>query len=252
MDNTVFSLLVISSGGAFGGIVLGLTRNTSYQLKLPGGKSINLGFVGDALIGFAASIAVFAFASPILNIDFEHLSTPQELFKALAISLLSGFCGISALNKLSNNFLDKIETVSVGLDNIKELEKSKEYSDRGWFYTDHEKFSSALIYFDQALNIHPENSSAFIGKAYVLKRQGNIQDAFDLMGQLIKVSPEESAAYYNRSCYGYLLKQDKALVLKDLSKAINLFPGCKAMALEDPDFGELRNDPEFKQMVNNV
>lgn len=126
---------------------------------------------------------------------------------------------------------------------------SKAQSDRGWFHVDQGQYLEAIECFDLASAIAITNHSAVIGKAYALKRLDRVNEAYDLMDQLVQRAPAEAGGFYNRACYGNLLKRSALDILNDLRMAITLHAACKAMAASDTDFYNLRSNPEFCALV---
>ena len=62
------------------------------------------------LVGIAAALSIFTIAGSILNISFDKIQEPEEFIKIIALAVLAGFAGISLLQKLSDNLLNKIRS----------------------------------------------------------------------------------------------------------------------------------------------
>ena len=264
-------VLLIFLGGAYGGTVSGILRDRSYKIQWPGGHKFDMGFIGDALVGGAAAISVFAIAGSLLNIDLTKLNEAGEFLKVLAIAIVSGFGGISVLQNLSDNLLKSIEEkvdqqvervdqldeqvelikLQEQIESIKHQERISEFVRTADFYTDNQKYEEALMFYNQALTIDPKNPKALINKGAVLKRMGKVQEAYDIVNQIIDRDPNHQKAWYNRACYGCLLGHDKADVIRDLQKAISLFPQYKVIAANDQDFSRLINEPEFNSLTED-
>ncbi|MCP5141206.1 MAG: hypothetical protein H6980_02495 [Gammaproteobacteria bacterium] len=249
MDITLASALTISAGGAIGGLVLGIAKETSYRIRVIGGKQVELGFIGDAIVGFASAMAFFAFAGPILNIDLTKVTEAHEFIKAIAVSIIAGFGGIGLLQKMTDNLSKQIQQVSSDVEQIKLHEKSSGFLEQALFFRNNNLYEEALLYYDHALKVNPDSKGALLGKGFVLKRLGRINDAWNMVDKLISIEPSHQTAWYNRACYGALLGKEKTQILNDLAKAIELFPTYRSLATKDPDFESLRNDSDFKALT---
>ncbi len=115
-------LFWIVGAGAFGGLVDGLIVKHTYKLKIPylsrkeEGETprwshVELGFVGDILVGATASIAVFVVAGGLFNVNLQEFFTAGETYvRVLALGVLSGFAGIRLLRGLSEKMVEEIAT----------------------------------------------------------------------------------------------------------------------------------------------
>ena len=84
-----------------------------------------------------------------------------------------------------------------------------------------EKYSDAIEYFDQALNLNSIDYESLFHKAFA---QGNLEmyeEAIATLDQHMELDTKSSDAYYNRSLYKYILKKDEE-ALKDVQKAIEI------------------------------
>ena len=62
-------------------------------------------------------------------------------------------------------------------------------------------------------------------------------------------NPDYAVAYYNRSCYKCLAHAQISEILEDLKKAIQLDNAYREMAPLDEDFRSIREEPEFRQLI---
>jgi len=250
MNTTLAALFTVAAGGAFGGVVLGMVRETRYRIHMPGGNKMEIGFFGDALVGIAAALSIFTIAGSILNISFDKLNEPEEFIKIIALSVLAGFAGISLLQKLSENLINKVREINKDVEELKLKEKSSEFLARGEFLANNDQHDEAIEYFDLALSVDSKNELSNICKAMSLKRVGKVQEAYDLMDQIIKGGSNASGAHYNRACYGALLGHNLSSIINDLSKAIEISKWSRKGAATDSDFDSIRDAEDFKELVN--
>jgi adenylate cyclase len=65
----------------------------------------------------------------------------------------------------------------------------------------------------------------------------------------MKAHPEARALHYNLACLEAVQGRREA-ALAALGKALELSPGVAAWARDDEDFARLRDDPEFRLLVD--
>ncbi|MDI6794717.1 MAG: DUF4257 domain-containing protein [bacterium] len=99
------NLWIVISGGAFGGLLHALYLNEN-KLLLPtlrrnGRIYINLGFVGDILLGIGAGLAILLFIAP------------DTMAKQIGLSIVSGFSGGALLGSLMNKLATELEKKKV-------------------------------------------------------------------------------------------------------------------------------------------
>lgn len=246
------SLLIahIMASGAFGGFVFGLFTRNSYKIRLPlTGNLLEVGFIGDLLVGIGASMTVFFLAGSMFGLKFEGALTAETYIKVIALGVLAGFAGIRLLAGMSNRLLDQISELDSRLDRVEKQDKISELLRQAEFLRNNNPERS-LIIFEKALLIDPENEPALIGKAKALRRLNRFDEAISILTQVIQRNPKAERAYYNRACYknlsGGYTKDD---VLADLKTAASLFGFYRDYALDDKDFQSLHEDADFRQIV---
>lgn len=104
-----WALIVIAVSGAFGGFVDGMRATRSYRVRF-GAWSEDWGSVADALVGMAASVAIFAFAESIFGGGRELKDSVSAWFliKIAAWGVLSGYAGTKLLDDLSSKAIQKL------------------------------------------------------------------------------------------------------------------------------------------------
>lgn len=250
MTNSWLAVVIISVSGAFGGIVLGIVNRTNYSICIPGGRTLKLGFFADSLIGCAAALAIFSIAGSIFNIDLTKLDNTQNIIKIVAIGILAGFAGISLLRKLSNNMLNKIDDLDQKIDNLQLDIKSRTFVERGVLQARIKEYESAIEYYDHALEIFPRNTRALINKGFALKKMGQVESALECALEALSIDPVLANAAYNSACYITLLDGPKHKILQHLKVAFKEFPHLKKVANKDSDFDRIREDEDFRCIVD--
>jgi hypothetical protein len=249
-------LLIIGACGGFGGIVFGFTRETSLILRLPFAKKVDLGFIGDMLVGLAASFGVFFVAHSLFGGgDTFDLHNLRENLRLISLSLLSGYAGIKILDSASRRLSEEVENEIVKKSS--EIEKRladvirvQELASRVEFFIRENKFGPAMIGCEEMLKIDPKSELAEILKAKVLAGQGEYKLAIEVSTTLLNRNKNNARARYNQACYRCVAGESKDAVIDDLKKAIALVSHYKGMAAEDKDFITLRGDPDFLKAIS--
>lgn len=115
----VFSLSIVA--GALGGFVGGINVASENQIRLRTSatqppRQINLGYIGDMLIGSAAGIAIIFFISLGSG---QIPNTPEEFLRLVPISLMAGVVSKRALAAMSAAALDNLISIKANTDDIK-------------------------------------------------------------------------------------------------------------------------------------
>lgn len=158
------------------------------------------------------------------------------------------------------------------------------YHDRGFIYNDIRKdYTKALSDFTQAIALRPNYGNAYYNRALTYYNMNKYNEAIADFGEAIRINPKDADAYYFRgeshlslnqydaaiadfksvaelipddawSHYQlsalYALKKEFPLALKELKTAIQYNPEFKAKAKKEQLFVFIRNNAEFKKLVN--
>jgi hypothetical protein len=278
----MYALLIIVFAGAFGGFVDGLSSRKPYSLAYKG-KTTDIGFVGDILVGAAASIAIFTVAGAVFGINnqWHQINQPEVFLKVVAWGVLSGYVGIRLLNPLPEKLVKDIadsaakkaveETATVnwevalnvqeGNQFIADYDRILEAQNR-----DHKKLlkspnasiardnlKEAGIRFDMALSTESTSREANRGKACVLRREAELAKAD---GKLSEAERKWKAAIQRLTD---IIKQDQnsAFSLYNRACYYALSGSPKKLVLEDLSDAiniheQLKEralrDPDFKEL----
>lgn len=108
--------------------------------------------------------------------------------------------------------------------------KPEAYYALGFFYQEHGNYEDALLCYDNMLKVSPKNAAALYNKGYInLVYLGNYDEAIEWFTQTVQVDPRYADAYYNRG-YAYELKKNKAAAKQDYQNAVRVQPNHKLAA----------------------
>jgi tetratricopeptide (TPR) repeat protein len=189
------------------------------------------------------------------------------------------------VGELSDEYKEKLDNLSRRFEFLEALGMALspiDYINRGNALFEKKQFRLAEEAYNKALELEPNNSFAMLNKAGALCRQGKFeealalnkrvqeirpkdpknlvnmaatllylgrpQEALDISIKLLEFLPGNPSALYNTACaYSRMKVKDKALDY--LKKAIQASDIYRAQAKEDPDFQDLRDDSDFKTVL---
>jgi tetratricopeptide (TPR) repeat protein len=294
-------LAVIGGAGAFGGLISALlkthapiphdpdarkayefeyTRRYILPCPLNPRRPKMLGFWGDMLVGVAAGLSLFVGLEGLLGVGLSERNTAEDYLRLVALGIISGYMGTSILDAialaLSTRIMQRRQKFDEEAEKVRELEARIAATDqvshlihvgdafRRW--GDHQE---AKRYYDQALNIDPNNVHILIHKSFVLAEQAEklgldngrradlYEQAIELMNDGIRTGAPEAPklrVYYTRACYRAQLPQaqeEKRIneIVNDLGIAIRGNSLYAAMAARDKDFDPIRKTKEFRSLM---
>lgn len=110
------------------------------------------------------------------------------------------------------------------------------------------RYEEALKAYDKAIELKPDDATAWSNKGAALVSLNRHNEALKAFDKAIELKLDFADTWFNRAC-AYSLKKDKENTLKNLSKAIQLDITYKEKAKKDEDFKNLREDEDFKKIV---
>ena len=112
-------------------------------------------------------------------------------------------------------------------------------------------FDQAEEAYRTAIKHKDDDAFAWNNLGILLKNKGDIDQAEEAYRTAIKYKDDYADALYNLTCC-YSLKNDVEKSIDNLTKAINLDRKLKEDARKDPDFDNIKDDPRFKQLVDDT
>jgi len=111
---------IIALFGASGGVIVGITRSSSYRVRMPffGEGLIEIGIFGDVFIGAVTSIAAFYVIGSLLGLGDKEYETPAEWIKLISLSIIAGFAGLGLISNLSDQLVTKLTNVQSLVENV--------------------------------------------------------------------------------------------------------------------------------------
>lgn len=106
----------------------------------------------------------------------------------------------------------------------------------------------SLAMFPRYLSLHPDDARAHIFFSLALVRDGHIEDAKAKAARAIELSPNDPLMHYNAACF-YSNVGDKQLALQSLKSAVSSGYGFYEWIKRDPDLDNIRNEPEYIELM---
>ncbi|MFQ5462587.1 MAG: tetratricopeptide repeat protein [Phycisphaerae bacterium] len=252
MDPLTARLLVIVLSGSAGGIILGMTVRTSHKLRIPfTGRLLEIAFLGDALVGAAASVALFFVTGPLFDLTLTQEMASDQWIKVMALGVLSGLVGMKVLATSSGHVFERISVLDDRMAQLEKGRKTQELIRKAESLAAENRLEHALARYAEALRIDPRNEDALLGQAQILCDRCKWDEAVTTVSKVLAVNPSCERAYYDRACYKNATgKYEKEEILQDLKSAVTLDPLYKTYAaLQDNHFQNLRDDERFQSLV---
>lgn len=256
---------IVILAGALGGLVGNLIVNkgrfclAKITVESPGGRvCIDLGTVGDLLIGIGGALTlVFLFGST-LNFDFDAPAKPGSLFLLTSVSFVAGAVGRPLVQAAGQRLAREALGEAKEARHIAQEVDIKSYyilarSERSAGY-----LRSALELIDLVLKSRPDHYGAHVEKGRILKRMAlkqtppdreNLERALEHARTAANINPKSDVAWYNMACYEALLSADPKEIIDHLKKAIVLDPNNRELASKDTDLDSMRTNPEFQALL---
>lgn len=108
--------------------------------------------------------------------------------------------------------------------------------------------SNRMAIYDQILELDPDNTEAMTYKADIAIEMDEPQWAVNLCNQALRIDPENKHAFYQLAgAYAMMEKHGEAI--EYLQKALQDSEGYKEQVQNDPVFRSMREDAEFKKLI---
>ncbi|MBI1926223.1 tetratricopeptide repeat protein [Candidatus Poribacteria bacterium] len=112
------------------------------------------------------------------------------------------------------------------------------------------QYEQAIAAYQRAIDIDPNDAIAHINLGVVYTKQGQYEQAIAAYKKGIDINPSDAIACYNIAGV-YSLQNEKTLSMEFLQRALALDKSLLEFAKTDTDFANIRNTPEFQQIINS-
>jgi tetratricopeptide (TPR) repeat protein/Zn-dependent protease len=120
---------------------------------------------------------------------------------------------------------------------------------RGLVFNQLQQYPRALKSFEQALEIQADSPAVLAAKGFTLMQLDQYEDAIAAHEQSVKIDPNDAHAWYNKACC-HAHQGQISPAIESLKQAVLLNPEpTREIAIDDPDFEELHQDPAFRQLI---
>ncbi|HLO85154.1 MAG TPA: tetratricopeptide repeat protein [Nostocaceae cyanobacterium] len=110
-------------------------------------------------------------------------------------------------------------------------------------------YNEALININEAIKLQPQYSLWWANQGIILARAGRYQEALASCEKALELKFDDESGHYGKACC-HALQGKIELAIENLQKAININPSrCCREAKRNPDFDSIRNDEQFKALV---
>jgi tetratricopeptide (TPR) repeat protein len=248
MQIWVQALLALLCGGIIGGLIAGQRDCSKHKIRLPiTGNELELGILGDILIGAGACLATFGIAVQSHLFVLPQTDDDYRFIKLIAVGIITGFAGIQLLSGISSRLVRDVEDVKESVKSLELREASMRQSRRADSLRENGRYDEAEREYREALRLDPDNDTAAIGLAKVLRWTSRTDQAIQLLTEFIGRKPTASRAIYNRACYKALLNRRREAIA-DLTRAIQLDPYYRQYAQKDQDLDNLQGELDFPRL----
>ncbi len=81
------------------------------------------------------------------------------------------------------------------------------------------------------------------------KRTNRLAQAIDSLERALREHADEALLHYNLACYWSLAGNTARRRSRALGRALELDPDLRTLVADEPDFNQLRGNPEFERLV---
>ncbi len=113
------------------------------------------------------------------------------------------------------------------------------------------RFDDAVAWYQQTLEVEPDNVHCLLAVAWCFKRTAQLDNAIEAMHVAIEYEPDQAICHYNLACY-LALKGQASGAIMFLAQAFELQPEYRQMVEHEPDFDPIREDDAFNEFLSPV
>lgn len=116
------------------------------------------------------------------------------------------------------------------------------------FLAQMQKYDEAEKNLLKLIKIQPGNPDLFVQLAFIKRRTEGLDTAINAIKKALEINPDMAIANYNIACY-YCLQNKIEQAFYHLEKAIRIDAFFAEEARKDEDFNSIKNDEQFKQII---
>jgi tetratricopeptide (TPR) repeat protein len=124
------------------------------------------------------------------------------------------------------------------------------FFNQGNVLLDLRRYRQAVVSYDKALEIRPDNDEAWYNRSTALFNLGRYEEAITSYDKVLQFNPSKHEVFYNKArCCAF--QTDTEAAIANLNSAIDLNPDkYRDRAKTDLDFYSIRQDERFQALVN--
>ncbi len=111
-----------------------------------------------------------------------------------------------------------------------------------------DRYREAIKPLETAASIRPSDTRVALALGWCYKRTNRLTQAIVALGRALSDNPDEPLLHYNLACY-WSLAGDVLKAVDALTIALDLDPELRALVSDEPDFEQLRGNPEFDRLI---
>jgi tetratricopeptide (TPR) repeat protein len=109
-------------------------------------------------------------------------------------------------------------------------------------------YRDALKPLEAAAALRPGDTRVALALGWCYKRTNRLAQAIDSLERALREHADDALLHYNLACY-WSLAANIPRSLEALSTALDLDPDLRTLIADEPDFNQLRGNPEFERLV---
>ncbi len=122
---------------------------------------------------------------------------------------------------------------------------------KGTALVDLQRYEEALVAYEKATELKPDKLEAWNNKGVTLGKLQRFEEALTAYEKAIELEPDDSDVWYNKACL-HSLTGSSELAIQALKHSIDLNVTYREEAKTDSDFDNIRDDQEFKQLIEDI
>jgi tetratricopeptide (TPR) repeat protein len=114
-----------------------------------------------------------------------------------------------------------------------------------------QRTEEALSNLEKAIELKPDFPDTWFNKGNTLVELKHSEEALAAYDKAIELKPDYHEAWFNKACL-YGLNGNAKLAIQNLKKSIEINSSNREKAKTEPDFDNIRDDQEFKRLIEDI